>query len=153
MSFPILNEIIEKKLYLFDESETDFCKAIRKSFSLLLQKGYVNNKYIDRVIESVDKYGPYFIFYDTVAVAHGPFSEDVYKSGLSICFFNKDIVYQERKARIFFALASKKTSKHEKIILELAKLLSDDKYLELFKDIKTVDELRNFANLTCDKNM
>lgn len=61
---------MEKELILLDYDAKDAVDAITKAGMLLLDRGYIKNNYIDEMIETYKKYGPYIVITKNVAIPH-----------------------------------------------------------------------------------
>ncbi len=63
--FTLTNEFIQ-----FEDKIDTWQEAIVKSSQPLLEKGYVEQSYVDAMIESVNEYGPYIVITPNVALPH-----------------------------------------------------------------------------------
>lgn len=142
----MFKEILEKGYYCFEEEFNSWEDAIKASYQPLVKNNIVNNDYINEVIRSVKKYGPYIVIIPNVAMPH---STEGAKgcNGTAISFMkvNKPVDFdkndEEKKARLFFSLAAMNHDEHLKNIQGLMDVLMNEDYVDALLNVHTEEEL------------
>ncbi|MBG9981499.1 PTS sugar transporter subunit IIA [Aerococcaceae bacterium DSM 111020] len=134
-------------VYYPDKNPENWQEAIRLCCMKLEEHGYITGQYIEEIIASVEKHGPYIVIVPQVAMPHAEASsEGVLGTAISFTKFSKPVIfydeeYQEEKpATLFFTLAAKNPDEHLENITKLMELLSDDTIVEKLLETRTLDE-------------
>lgn len=129
------------------EKIPDWRQAIRTAAQKLLEKEYIEDKYIGKMIENVEKLGPYIILSDDVAMPHSRPEDGVKKTGISLLKLDEGVDFGENSSiRLIFILAAKDSNSHIDMITELVNMLQDDKKLNRVLNSKTENEILENLN-------
>lgn len=105
----------------------DWIDAIKKSSLPLLEKNIINNIYVEDMINNVEKFGPYIVVDDLIAIPHSKPSENVNDFGVAITTFKEGITLGEhRNVKIFITIASSNNKNHVGIIKEIMTIIEDE---------------------------
>lgn len=146
----MIKEILEKGYYRFEEKFENWEDAVRASYLPLLDDGTVEEVYVDAVIECVNKYGPYIVLVPGIAMPH---STEGAKgcNGTAISFMKveEDVDFDpedpDKKARLFFSLASLDHEQHLANIQALMETLMNEEIIEALLQAKTKGDLEKIA--------
>lgn len=147
----MLKEIVAKGHYSFHEGFDSWQEAIKASYQPLLNDGTVEPVYIEQVIACVEKYGPYIVLVPGIAMPHSTEGAEGCK-GTAVGFMRVenevdfDPEDEEKKAQIFFSLASLDHNQHMEIIQSLMDVLMNEECVEELKNAKTKEDLEKIAN-------
>ncbi|HGF7276469.1 TPA: PTS sugar transporter subunit IIA [Enterococcus faecium] len=116
-----------------DKNIDNWRDAIDESCQLLLEKGMINQSYIDEIIQCVEKHGPYIVIVPGVAMPHS--SEDsqgVFGTAISFTKMKDSIQFEEegKEASLFFTLAAKNPEEHMENIQNLSEMLMTEGLIE-----------------------
>lgn len=116
-----------------DKNIGNWREAIIESCQLLLEKGMINQSYIDEIIQCVEKHGPYIVIVPGVAMPHS--SEDsqgVFGTAISFTKMKDSIQFEEegKEATLFFTLAAKNPEEHMENIQNLSEMLMTEGLIE-----------------------
>lgn len=101
--------------------------AIEQAAEPLLKKQIITLEYIQAMINSVYKNGPYMIIMPHIALAHARPEDGVINNGISFLKLNKSVMFpEENEVDIIVVLAAKENDEHLGLMAELADLLVDD---------------------------
>ena len=116
-------------------------EAISIAANPLKEQGYFQQDYIDDMIHSVEKLGPYIVIAPEIAIAHARPNNNVKKIGLSLLKLNQHINFSEEGhfASLVFVLSAVDNTAHLEILKQLAQILGDK---------QTVEELLSAQNNT-----
>ena len=129
------------------EKVPDWKQAIRIAAQKLLEKEYIEDKYIGKMIENIEKLGPYIILSDDVAMPHSRPEDGVKKTGISLLKINEGVDFGENSSiRLIFILAAKDSNSHIDMITELVNMLQDDEKLNKVLNSKTENEILENLN-------
>lgn len=129
------------------EKITDWRQAIRTAAQKLLEKEYIEDKYIGKMIENIEKLGPYIILSDDVAMPHSRPEDGVKKTGISLLKLDEGVDFGENSSiRLIFILAAKDSNSHIDMITELVNMLQDDEKLNRVLNSKTENEILENLN-------
>ena len=129
------------------EKVPDWRQAIRTAAQKLLEKEYIEDKYIGKMIENVEKLGPYIILSDDVAMPHSRPEDGVKKTGISLLKLDEGVDFGENSSiRLIFILAAKNSNSHIDMITELVNMLQDDEKLNRILNSKTENEILENLN-------
>lgn len=132
---------------ILKEKVPDWRQAIRTAAQKLLEKEYIEDKYIDKMIENVEKLGPYIILSDDVAMPHSRPEDGVKKTGISLLKLDEGVDFGDNSSiRLIFILAAKNSNSHIDMITELVNMLQNDKKLNRVLNSKTENEILENLN-------
>lgn len=142
----ILKEIIEKDLFCVMEEVDSWESAIKENAQPLIEKEYIDERYIDEVIKCIKEHGPYIIFVPNVAMPHSTQNAaGVLKTGVSFMKVNKPVKFdendREKDAQLFFMVASENSQKHLQNIQNLCEIFENEKLLETLSQVTTKEQL------------
>lgn len=133
----MLKKFLDNKHYKFAEEAKDWKDAIRMSCEPLEADGTVEANYKEDIIACVEKYGPYIVIKQDVAMPHSQEGAvGVNKTAISFMKLNKAVSFdpedKEKDARLFFTLASCNRDQHLENMAKLTEMLMND---ELIADL------------------
>lgn len=132
---------------ILKEKVPDWRQAIRTAAQKLLEKEYVEDKYIIKMIENIEKLGPYIILSDDVAMPHSRPKDGVKKTGISLLKLDEGVDFGENSSiRLIFILAAKDSNSHIDMITELVNMLQNEKKLNRVLNSKTENEILENLN-------
>ena len=143
----LIKDIYEKGNYSFQNHFDSWQDAIRASYEPLLQKGIVEECYINNVIECVNKYGPYIVLVPGIAMPHSSEgSEGCNGTAIAFMKVNDDVDFdpndEEKKAKLFFSLASLDHDAHLKGIQDLMEVLMDEDIVAALMEATCEEDLK-----------
>jgi len=139
--FELTREFIQ-----FENEVESWEDAIVKSSKPLLEKGYIEQTYVDAMIDSVKEYGPYIVIAPNIAMPHARPEAGSKKVGFSIMKLEKPVAFSEEedhKVQLLIALSCADASTHIEILQALVTILSDEEKNKMVFEAKTVEEMLN----------
>ncbi|MEJ7542372.1 PTS sugar transporter subunit IIA [Staphylococcus intermedius] len=102
-------------------------EAIKVAAQPLLDQAYFNPSYVDAMIDSVYRHGPYIVIAPEIAIAHARPNGNVNKVGLSLLKLHRHIDFGEKShyASLIFVFSAVDTHSHLDILQSLARILGD----------------------------
>lgn len=122
--------------------------AIRKAGDLLLKNGSIKEEYIDNMIASVEKLGPYIVLMPGFALGHSEPCPEVIKTDLSLITLTEPVNFGSINdpVKIVMCLACTDKESHMSKIQAIAMKLMVDNAVEDMINCKTSEELFAFIN-------
>lgn len=115
----------------------DWREAIGKAAEPLLEQDYIEEEYIEAMIETVENIGPYIVLAPKVAVPHARPERGVKKLGISLLKLDQPVDFNvnnekdpERYVQLIFVLAAVDGEAHLKALMQLSKILEDEEHIE-----------------------
>lgn len=142
----MFKELIEKDLYCFHEGFDDWRDSVVASCKPLLDKGVIEQSYIDSIFECIAKYGPYIVLAPNIAMPHSTEGGDgVHGTEISFMRVAKPVHFVEgdpdKDARIYFVLASVDHDTHMQQMMQLATVLCNKELVQAMIDAETKEDL------------
>lgn len=119
--------------------------AIQKAGKILIEKGYINSKYIQKSIDIIEEQGPYMLIGKGILLPHSDSHESVKKTGYSLLKLNNpvEIVEDDQIYKIenIFFLASLDGSEHRNSLLVLKEMIDKYDLYSILKNSNSADEI------------
>lgn len=138
-----LQELLEERIN-FVESVDDWKHGIRVSSEGLLKDGCIESKYVDAMIESVEKIGPYMVLCDGLVMPHSRPENGALKSSMSFLKVERGVLFPdtEEPVTLFFTLAAVDSDGHLEAMMKLAEVIDNAEKFESLKKAKTKEEVK-----------
>lgn len=144
-------ELLNEKTIKVCESAQDWKEAGRIAGQLLVDAGKVEESFVNAMIESVEKYGPYIVIAPGIALFHARPQEGVKSMGLSLVVLKKGVnfnVDDKDPVKLVFVLGAIDNESHLKLLSEIVTLLQDE---NLINNIIAASTEKDVINLIKEK--
>lgn len=141
---PYLYQLLDKNQICVDMDCKDYKEAITAGGKLLLQNGSIEEGYINAMIETVEKNGPYFVISKGFAVPHADTERGAKKVGMSLIRLKNPLVFLDDKpGKIEFVccLSAIDAEHHTRALFDLINMLEEKTFKEAIRKAKTSVEL------------
>ncbi|WP_269919942.1 PTS sugar transporter subunit IIA [Caldifermentibacillus hisashii] len=128
----MLKELLPKSHMQQREKVDSWEDAIKIASIPLLKEGIIEESYIENMIESVNKNGPYIVLIDYFALPHAKAGEGVNRLGMSLLTLNHPVDLKGNPVKVFLVLAAVDATSHIEALADISKLLMDPKNYEIF---------------------
>ncbi|MDP4109919.1 MAG: PTS sugar transporter subunit IIA [Bacillota bacterium] len=143
----MLNDLISLERIQCVDEVSDWEEALNLAAKPLIDDGSIEPKYIDAMIQMVNRYGPYFILAPGIALPHARPEDGVNKLAMSLLKVNKAVVFdEEHYANLFFVLASADGKTHLEALKQLSHLFMNDDAMQKFLAANNAQELWELLN-------
>jgi transcriptional antiterminator/mannitol/fructose-specific phosphotransferase system IIA component len=128
---PVLADLLtDDKIQLVNEVP-DWEEAIRLAAQPLLDQQSIQPSYIDSMINSIKREGPYVVLTPKVAIPHARPEEGVDALGMSLLVLKDSVLFPEEKpVNLIIVLAAIDSETHLKALAQLTELLSSPENIE-----------------------
>lgn len=144
----VLQTIVEKKHYKFVDKVDTWQEAVKLSTESLIADGSVSDNYYQQIVDCIEKYGPYVVYDDFVAMPHSQENADgVYKTGIGFMRvkeavdFGKDEDGEQKLAKLFFTIASCNPDEHINNITQLMSIFQNSPLLHALVEAETPEDI------------
>lgn len=136
----MIKELLENNIQILPQVDS-WEEAIKVASSPLLEKGYIEPRYIDTMISKVNELGFYIVLSEDVAMPHSRPEDGVLKMGMSLLKLDTPAKFGNNDIQIVITLAAKDNESHIDALTNLVELLNDDEKIEKIKLAKTNQEI------------
>ncbi len=149
MKFGIMEFLKANNAVRFYDSAPNWKDAIKKSMEPLFEKNVCTEVYYNSIVGSTEKFGPYYILCDEVAMPHGEIGAGVNDNGVAMAIFKEPVYFtkSDKPIYILMPLCAKDASIHTSVALpQIAALFEDPKNIEKIRACKTCEEVCEFIS-------
>lgn len=136
----MIKELLESNIQILPQVDS-WEEAIKIASRPLLEKGYIEPRYIDTMISKVNELGFYIVLSEDVAMPHSRPEDGVLKMGMSLLKLDTPAKFGNNNIQIVITLAAKDNESHIDALRNLVELLNDDEKIEKIKLAKTNQEI------------
>ncbi|MED0716255.1 PTS sugar transporter subunit IIA [Aeribacillus composti] len=123
-------------------------ESIRVASDPLLKKGHITPKYIQDMIDNVNKNGPYIVIVPGIAMPHARNEGGVIKTGISFLKLQNNVQFPEGKeVNIIIVLAAEDNSSHLGLLSDLSSILIDEDVVNKFRNSSNEEEIMNVIKM------
>ncbi|MDQ1000448.1 PTS system ascorbate-specific IIA component [Neobacillus niacini] len=126
-------KFLEENLVALDVEVSSPEEAIRAAGKLLVEGGAVEERYVDAMVASYQKNGPYFVLAPKIALPHGRPEDGVNEASVSFVRLKKAVVFGNQAndpVQFVFALGASSSDEHVQILQRLIVLLNNQENIE-----------------------
>ena len=136
----MLSKILKDNIGIEKEALT-WKESIRTASVPLIKNGKIEQKYVEAMINDIERMGFYVVITDKVAMLHSRPENGVNETSLSLLKLDKIVKYGEYDVNLIFILAAENKDKHIEILKELSEFLDEDDEIEKIINAKTIEEI------------
>ncbi len=129
---PMLEELLNDKRINKMKRVNDWKEAIKMAARPLIEDNSIEELYVNNMIASVEKFGPYIVLADGFALPHASSKEGVNSLAMSLLTLEEEVDLLGEKVKAFMVLATVDNTTHIKALAELSELLYNPTNLETF---------------------
>lgn len=111
----------------------DWKEAIINSSQEFLRRGYINQNYIDSMVNSVIEHGPYIVLAENIALAHARPEDGALKTGLFFATLEKPIEFNAEDydpVKLVIVLSAEDSEGHINLLMELSSILENKELVD-----------------------
>ena len=128
----IMKDILKMENVKITDSVKDWKEAIEISVQPLIQQGYCEERYIAGIIENTQKFGPYYVLCENLALIHGRSEQGVIKTQLAITVLKQPVKFRTEgyNVRVLIALAAQDSKSHLEAMQAISNIFSDNERVQ-----------------------
>ncbi|RRD93259.1 PTS sugar transporter subunit IIA [Clostridiales bacterium COT073_COT-073] len=142
----MLKDILNNHMVRLDIDVENWEDAIRCAGEILLDQNIIENRYIDAMIQSVKKLGPYIVLLPGVALAHARPEDGTKQMGISFATLNPEIYFGNKDfdpVRLIICLSAIDDTSHLDILSVIAEILAQPQNID---DLLNCTDTEEFVN-------
>lgn len=140
----MLANLIKEELVQLGVRAENFEEAIRKAAEPLEKQGMVTQNYIDKIIETTQTTGPYFVLAKHVALPHASYKEGGLKKAIGITVLKEPVASGKTEndpVKYLFTLSATDSVSHLEALSNLVQLLTDEDFFNLLDNSESPKEV------------
>ncbi|MBA4601458.1 PTS sugar transporter subunit IIA [Thermoactinomyces mirandus] len=125
-------------------------EAIREAGKLLVESELVEPSYVDAMVNSFKKNGPYFVIAPNIALPHARPEDGVNEACVSLIRLAHPIHFghfANDPVQLVFALGASSSEEHLKILQNLTALLGDTKNVDRLLRVQSYEEIHQLLEV------
>ena len=140
----MLKDLLTEKTTKLNVKANNWEDAIRIGGELLVENGFVEQRYVDAMIKNVKELGPYIVIAPGIAMPHARPEDGVKKVCMSLITLSNPVEFGNEEndpTKIVICVGAKDHHTHLKAISELTQLLECSENVSRIKHFKDVKDL------------
>lgn len=141
---PYLHHLLPAMNIEVDVECEDWKDAVRKSGEKLVERGYIESRYIDAMIHSIEEYGSYVVLSKGFAMPHAKVEEGSIRLGMHLIRLKNPVPFGvEELDPIEFVccLSAIDHKSYLKAFFSLVNMLRDDEYRQMLQEAESPEEM------------
>lgn len=141
---PYLHHLLTENHIILDVECADWREAVKKSGEILLKEGYIEERYIDAMINNIEVNGPYVVLSKGVAVPHEGLEKGSIKMGMSLIRLKEPVPFGAEEldpVEFVCCLSAVDHKSHLKAFFNLVNLLKKDTFKQQLRQCKSPEEM------------
>lgn len=138
-----LDILTKENSILLNQEAVDWKEAIAIACRPLVNSGAIESRYIDSIIESTNKYGPYYLLMDGMAMPHSRPEDGVIRNAFSLVTFKNGVKFPDGKfAQVFVVLAATSSEIHTSVAIpQIVAIFDSENIIDRFLNCKDKKEV------------
>lgn len=144
--YPMLSELITEETFQTSDEKLGWKEAIALASQPLLDKGYIDEEYIDAMISRVDEYGPFFDLGKGIAIPHARPEDGVNELSMSMLTLTHPSYLQDDEdhpMQLIVVIAASDNKRHLEALSHLTIAIRDDENIETLIKAREYDEIKS----------
>lgn len=140
---PYLHHLLPQSNIELDVECTDWRDAVRKSAQKLLERGYIEKRYIDAMIANIQENGPYVVLSKGFAVPHEGLEQGSVRVGMYLIRLKNPVPFGAEEldpVEFVCCLSAVDHKMHLKAFFNLVNMLRDEEFKEMLHRCRTPQE-------------
>lgn len=140
----MLTELLNTDTIQIADKVDTWQDAICLASAPLLQQNKIENRYIQAMIQSIEKYGPYVVLTPKVATPHSRPTDGVKALSMSLLHLQNPVLFApDKPVYLIFILATTDSESHLQALVDLAQVIHDPSQIDVIIACKHTDEILN----------
>lgn len=143
---PMLTDLLNLETIQVTKEHLNWQTAIEKAANPLLVQGKIERRYIQAMIDKVEKYGAFIHIGKQTALPHARPEDGVHELGMSLLKTSEPVLLlddQKHAVKLFICLAAIDNEAHLRALASLTKILSQGNLIDQLLATETTEEIYN----------
>ncbi|MDD1502623.1 PTS sugar transporter subunit IIA [Lysinibacillus sp. CNPSo 3705] len=138
----MLTELLTKDTIQLANFVNTWQEAIHLAASPLLKHNKIEERYIESMIQSIEKHGPYVVITPKVAIPHARHTDGVNELGMSLLSLQKPVLFgPEKPVFLIIILAATDNVSHLQALVDLTKILQEPNQIDIIITCQHKDDI------------
>jgi len=138
----LLTELLTKDTIQLANFVNTWQEAIHLAASPLLKQHKIEERYIESMIHSIEKHGPYVVITPKVAIPHARHTEGVNELAMSLLSLQKPVLFgPEKPVFLIIILAATDNVSHLQALVDLTKILQEPNQIDIIITCQHKDDI------------
>lgn len=140
---PYLHHLLPSENIELDVECSDWREAVRRSGERLVERGYVEGRYVDAMIANIEENGPYIVLSKGFAVPHEGLEQGSIRVGMHLIRLKTPVPFGADEldpVEFVCCLSAVDHKTHLKAFFNLVNMLLDDEFKEMLHSCHTPEE-------------
>ncbi len=149
----MITDLIQEKNCYIKDSVTDWKDAIHVACQPMIEQGYCTEDYEKAVFESTEKYGPYYVLCENLALIHASSASGVNDTQMAVTVLKKPVKFSKDgfDVRVLVTLVAKDKTRHMEGIQAVSNIFSEPEKVQKILDATSEKEIYDlFISSTCE---
>lgn len=116
------------------KSVKDWKEGVKLASQVLVENNSIHRKYIDSMVEMVEKFGPYIVIADGIALPHSNEFQYVNKIDASMLVLEEPCYIKDKKVNVFLVVSLVDKNSHLNLFAQISDILNDSNNIEIIKN-------------------
>ena len=154
-----MTKLITSELLRIVDQAPNWETAIRIAAESLLANHYINDAYVESMVQNVRDLGPYIVLAPNVAVPHARPDGNVNRMGISLTKFKQPVNFRNEQedednwVSLIFCLAAVDASSHLVALQQLGSILESDEVIDQLITADKEDQLLSIINTKLEEDL
>lgn len=148
----MIQELVSSNLIIANAEADTWEEAVRIAGRLLYDNDYVEERYIQSMVDIVKEYGPYIVIDEGLALAHARPEDGARKLGLSFVTLKTPVEFGSEDndpVKLVMGLSAVDADAHLDVMSELAELLSDEEIMKQIFEADSSEKIQDLISGIC----
>lgn len=151
---PVLADVLVKETVQISKNLLTWEEAVRTASAPLLERGDIEQRYVERMVQIIREDKPYIMIADGVIIAHAGVEDGAGRICISLLKLPEKIdVNGYLKADIVIVLGTPDATNHLGVLFQLNEILEDPSALKKLKQAKKPEEILNIVQKEKEKSL
>lgn len=136
-----LKDMLPADFILLDADCRNWQEAVKKSAEKLLERGYIEDRYVDAMIHNIELHGAYIIISPGFAMPHAGLDEGTKRAGMSLVRLKNAVEFGSlQPVKFFCCLSAVDNDTHLRALINLVNLLENQAFQKALTSAATAEK-------------
>ena len=142
-----LSDFLKEENILINQEAKSWQEAVKLAGKILVQNKITKVEYIDSMIDNIEKFGPYVVIDENLAIPHAQKDDSVLKTGMGLVILKDPVLFpNDRKVQIILTFSSWDNKEHLNALADLLELITNYNLIENILKEKNIKNILKYIN-------
>lgn len=138
-----MTEMLKEKNVQIVQNVKDWVDAIHVAVTPLVEQGYCESRYIDGIIRNTEKFGPYYVLCENLALLHANSSDGVISKQIAVTVLKEPVKFKPDgfDVRILVTLAAEDSESHMSAMRAISNIFLNESSIQKVLDATSTKEI------------